>query len=297
MALLTAACNKDDSDSSSSSGDPKKPTLAIPNSNTAARYDVAQDGGALDFVEFPANGTFIVGERSMGYVDVKDGKCTPQDNNTYLLEGWGTVAVKLTEAGDGYLLDVTPNGSSTVTVPVTLKKASMTDGESRKLCNRWDLKSIRLQMRILTNRFDREYTQDQQDQMQTEVVDFLKSSIPENIQSAMGVDFNDIIDINSLIQSDGFYTQYTLTTLGTLVVKGMNDNRKVGTWAWTDSKKAAISATLPYEETFEAKVSYRGEQLCIAPKIKVLEDMMGQFGSIAQLAFSWELDMYCDKKE
>ena len=300
--LMTAACSKDDESNSSSEGGSTPPALQIPNSKTAVHYDAKQADGHIDFVELPANGTYIIGLRTSYNVkargmddvtSVVEGKCTPKENNEYLLDGFGTVVVKTTEAGDGYLLAVTPQGGSTEEVPVTLKKATLLDGESKKLCATWNLATIRLQMRILTSRFDKEYTEDQLGDMQTDVVAFLKGAIPDAIQSSLPP-IENLIDIQSLVAGGGLYHRYTMTSLGTLVLESAYET-KAGTWRWADSNKKSIEATLPYGDSFSAGISYRGEQLCVQPKIEALEQMMSQFGAIGSLAFSWELDLYCDK--
>lgn len=300
--LMTAACSKDDENSSSSSGgSTTPPALQIPSSSTPVRYEATQDGGKIDFVELPANGTYIIGLRAsydvkmrgMIAASVVEGKSTPQENNVYQLDGFGTVQVKTTEAGDGYLLAVTPQGGSTEEVPVTLKKATLLDGESKKLCATWNLSTIRLQMRILTSRFDKEYTEDQLGDMQTDVVAYLKDAIPDAIQTSLPP-IENLIDIQSLVAGGGLYHRYTMTSLGTLVLESAYET-KAGTWRWADSNKKSIEATLPYGDSFSAGISYRGEQLCLQPQIDALEQMMSQFGAIGSLAFSWELDMYCDK--
>lgn len=300
--LMTAACSKDDENSSSSSGgSTTPPALQIPSSSTPVRYEATQDGGKIDFVELPANGTYIIGLRAsydvkmrgMIAASVVEGKSTPQENNVYQLDGFGTVQVKTTEAGDGYLLAVTPQGGSTEEVPVTLKKATLLDGESKKLCATWNLATIRLQMRILTSRFDKEYTDDQLGDMQTDVVAYLKDAIPDAIQSSLPP-IENLIDIQSLVAGGGLYHRYTMTSLGTLVLESAYET-KAGTWRWADSNKKSIEATLPYGDSFSAGISYRGEQLCLQPQIDALEQMMSQFGAIGSLAFSWELDLYCDK--
>ncbi len=305
LTVMMAACSKDDSSTtdggSTEPGNKPKVALNIPKAGTAARYDVTLATSDIDFVELAPTGNYIVGLRVApvrsieDVVDVEEGKWTAKENNEYQLEGWGDIALKVNEAGDALLMSVTPEGGSTVELPVTLKTAKMNDNETRQLAHSWELTSIRLKVRIVSNRFDKEYTEDQLPQMQQDVVEYLNEAIPDNFKDMIG-DVSSLINVEDIVKSDRFYHRYTFTTIGSIVADSYY-GIKTGTWSWSDSKRQTIAATLPYEETFAAGISYRDIQLCVEPKVQEIEDVRSRLGVLASIGFDFGLYMYYDKAD
>lgn len=306
LTVMMAACSKDDSSTtdggSTEPGNKPKVALNIPKAGTAARYDVTLATSDIDFVELAPTGNYIVGLRvapvkaNEDVVDVVEGQWASKDNNEYQLAGWGSIALKVNEAGDALLMSVTlEDEEGTEELPVTLTTAKMSDNETRQLARSWELTSIRLKLRIALETFNNEYTQDQLPQMQTDLVQFLNKAIPDNLKDLIG-DVSSLINVEDIVYSDRFYHRYTFTTIGSIVADSYY-GIKTGTWSWSDSKRQTIAATLPYEETFAADISYRDIQLCVEPKVQEIEDVRSRLGVLAKIGFDFDLYMYYDKAD
>ena len=301
--LVFAACSKDEEKSGSDSG-PIPPKTIIPTPGTAARYDVVTEDGLVDFVELTTTGTYIVGERQTDsnaktrgaedVVRVVEGTVTSKEGNEYQLNGWGTIVVKTTEAGDAFLLSVTPTGGTTEELPVTLTKASFYDATALKMSAAWELASLRLELRVLTSKFEREGTLDELPQMQEDLIHFLEGivdDLPESVRES--IDIYNLVDLNELITSPNFFTHVTFTTTGTVVTKRFQESA-VGAWKWTETEKSFMVA-YPYEQYYAAGVSFRNDQLRLEPVIEALEDAKERLGAVGSLAFSCHAYAFFDK--
>ena len=302
MMLLVTACSKDDN-GNSGSGEPYVPTLNIPAAGTPVQYVAAQENSVITFVELTADGTYIVGEPALvrgaeSTTCVIEGKWKAKENNEYLLEGWGTMVVKVNEAGNAYVLSLTPADGVTTDVTVALVRG-LTDDASRKLAASWNAATVRAYVRIMTKTFDKEYTQEELPQAKEDMLEYLNdvmSIVPESVREQLGdiSELADQIDIAAIVQSDEFYTSYTLTTCGTVLLKS-EDALVAGTWNWLDSKKTSISLTPPTGEPLTGNVSYRQAQLCFEPLIQEIAEVKERLGLLATLGLDLHVYLYFDK--
>ena len=300
--LVFAACSKDEEKS-----DPVVPEPEPPSSNTAARYNVTSEGGLIDFVEIvPTTGNYIVGERQVAsgvktradkdVVRVVEGKFTAKEDNEYQLNGWGSVVVKTTEAGDGFLLSATPTDGATVELPVTLQKSIAYDATTTQMSAAWELATVRIDLKVLKDEFDRECTLEELPQLQEDLKAFLEeedivSKLPEGIRES--VDIDEIADFSDLASNPLFFNQVRFTTTGTAITK-RPEECVVANWRWTEPGKSFV-ISFPDQGDNTAGVSFRNDQLCIEPVIPQVEEIKAQMGAFVTLAFSCRVFAYFDK--
>lgn len=306
--LVFAACSKDEEKSDPGPGpvgpEPIVP-LVIPSSNTAARYNVTSEGGLIDFVEIvPTTGNYIVGERQAAsgvktradkdVVRVVEGKFTAKEDNEYQLNGWGTVIVKFNEAGDGFLLSATPTDGATVELPVTLQKSIAYDATTTQMSAAWELATVRIDLKVLKDEFNRECTLEELPQLQEDLIPFLESvvdDLPESIRES--VDIYEMADFSDLTSNPLFFNQVQFTTTGTAITK-RPEECVVASWRWTESGKSFV-ISFPDQGDNTAGVSFRNDQLCIEPVIPQVEEIKAQMGAFVTLAFSCRVFVYFDK--
>lgn len=305
--LVFAACSKDEEKSDPGSGpvvlEPEP--LVIPSSKTAARYNVTSEGGLIDFVEIvPSTGNYIVGERQAAsgvktradkdVVRVVEGIFTAKEGNEYQLNGWGTVIVKFNEAGDGFLLSATPTDGATVELPVTLQKSIAYDATTTQMSAAWELATVRIDLKVLSSKFDRECTLDELPQLQEDLISFFEEvvdDLPESVRES--VDIYEMADFSDLTSNPLFFNQVRFTTTGTAITK-RPEECVVANWRWTEPGKSFV-ISFPGQEDNTAGVSFRNDQLCIEPVIPQVEEIKAQMGAFVALAFSCRVFAYFDK--
>ena len=259
----------------------------------------------IDFVEIvPTTGNYIVGERQgasgvktradKDVVRVVEGKFTAKEGNEYQLNSWGTVIVKFNEAGDGFLLSATPTDGATVELPVTLQKSIAYDATTTQMSAAWELATVRIDLKVLSSKFDRECTLEELPQLQEDLIPFLEGvvdDLPESVRES--VDIYEMVDFSDLASNPLFFNQVRFTTTGTAITK-RPEECVVANWRWTEPGKSFV-ISFPGQEDNTAGVSFRNDQLCIEPVIPQVEEIKERMGAFVALAFSCRVFAYFDK--
>ena len=167
--LSFTACSSDDDDNGG--------TLDVPAyKDVSALYTITQSGSNYSSIELTESGNYVIVRnssnsrreitravaneklagfvvspwfsdmtRSTTYNNIITGKYTKNGDNTFVLEGFGTIAV--TSAGDSsYSLEITENGSQPYTLTAARKEQYPGAEQTVKLCRTWHISSIRMLM-------------------------------------------------------------------------------------------------------------------------------------------------------
>lgn len=278
--IIFTACSKDD-DSSSTGGTTAPATL--PQAGSDARYSITSENSDIDFIELTSSMTYIVAQkgamqrrtRSVDDPLIIEGNYTFKDG-VYYLEGWGTIVISTSEDGQ-VTLDVTPEGNTeAITLTADYDKPVLTDGNAKKLCKSWTFGTYHITMRILTKKFDREYTPEQMKNMPYDVEAFLVDAAP----LGLGEYFEDMpLDDLGFSEEDfeDVPEKFVFTTYGT-VLSYYPYETEIDYWKWVDQKKGIIQIGdeefLEDEEPVVFTVSYRGSQLYLELVLPSLDEMM-----------------------
>ncbi|MCM1072033.1 MAG: hypothetical protein NC210_08110 [[Clostridium] fimetarium] len=241
-----ASCSSDDDDKESTQ------TLATPKyEEDAALFVIDTPSSPYGSVELTAAGYYIV--TPSGYVNnapakkamlkaasrtvqIYEGKYTKQGDNTYVLDGFGTITVTMdgeTAASLDFSLD---NGRD-----FTLKAERQTQYADSKmtnnLCRSWEISRFRLTMKLNGRKlFDKEVAINNL----KELYDALHKADPD---WEPGDD--DDMDFSEMPH------QVIFTKAGTYMVKYTDQSLAVSTWGWEDPSKGLLRYSWDYEHLYD----------------------------------------------
>lgn len=146
----------------------------------AAKYVITDNNSPVESVEFTESGNYIItnngysaayartksiltsksmlvaklgknlvkarknaARESTPYSPILYGKYTKTGENTYELEGWGTIIVKTDATGNAYSLEFKPKGGTSYTYTATKENRNLNSSNSNKLCRTWGFEKIR----------------------------------------------------------------------------------------------------------------------------------------------------------
>lgn len=278
--MMFTACSKDD-DGNGTGG--STPSAVLPQAGSDARYSITSENSNIDFIELTSNMTYIVAQKGAMQYQTKsvadplitEGNYTVKDG-VYYLEGWGTIVISTSEDGQ-ITLDVTPEGSTeATTLTADYDKPVLTDGNAKKLCKSWTFGTYRIMLRVLTKKFDKEYTPEQMKNMPYDVKAFLVDAAPlglgeyfENMSlDELGFSEEDFEDVPE---------KFVFTSYGTVLSYYPSDT-EIDYWKWVDQKKGIIQIgdeeDFSDEEFTNFTVSYRGSQLYLELVMPALDEML-----------------------
>lgn len=179
------------------------------------------------------------------------GKYTMNGDNTYVLEGFGTITVAK-DSGTAVSLTIQESGKSPYVLTASESQPVAASGATNKLCRTWSFDKIRLAIPAL--RFDGTYPA---------TLDGLKQMANDLASKAGGtVDSDDFLDL------DEMPTEIIFTKAGTYMVKYKNEKLAIANWRWEKESEGVLRYTWSYGNfnsgsAGNVKVSYSGNHLVV----------------------------------
>lgn len=198
----------------------------------------------------------VHGTRS--YSEILYGKYTKTGDDTYYLEGFGTMTITSDASGNAYSLVITPNGGAAKEYTAKKQNADLNSDMSNKLCRTWSLVKFRMYMR-----YEGETLFDETDAtlegLVKKIYNSLKKKFPEMSEDEFDFD----------MEVDAMPEQVIFTKSGTYVVYYTNSELAVSTWKWGDESKGILRYSWnpdSFDDEYESgdvKVEFKGGQLHI----------------------------------
>jgi len=265
--------------------------------NVSAKYEVSTDNSEnISSIELTASGNYIVAfgksdqwarstepaadskqQRFLGmkakiaktraayYDKVVEGKFVKENDNTFRLEGWGTVTV-LENNGNAYSLIITLANGTRLPTLTAKKTTQMADNEKTNfLCRTWTFSSLRMILVVGgKTMYDKEYPITQLENFGADMYEMAKNITPDDVD-----DLEDYLDEWEDEEED-VPTGVIFTKSGTYMPLYKNSSLAISTWAWENIDTGLMRYSWNYDNMYDpnesgnVKVGSRGQQLMIS---------------------------------
>jgi len=158
------------------------------------------------------------------------GKYTKTGDNTYVLEGFGSVEVVTDGNGNAVSLKITRTGGRAETYTATKLNKNLNSAMSNKLCRTWSIEGLRMYIRLngktMMDISGRTFAE-----LVKNVDEWAKKNIPDYDEGDLG-----LIEILGEIQPK----QVVFTKTGTYMVYYENSTLAVATWRWYNKAETTL---------------------------------------------------------
>lgn len=247
--------------------------------DVSAKYVIQGNTGPYKSIELTASGNYVIVKRTSAPSYVKGffgqmeeatrattsgniiyGKFTKKSDTEFELKDFGTIVVE-TEVGTGNtILNITPNGGTTMSLPAqrTEQMDSPANSFTSKLCRTWSVASFRYTI-LMGGQvfFDGEYT----------TMEAMAVALANKAKS-LGYSDADVSDL-----TDGSIEmnpkQIIFSKSGTYLVVYKNSSLAVSTWTWKNESQGILHYSWDYDNMYSTGISgdvqlfWRNNQLAI----------------------------------
>ena len=211
----------------------------------AALYQITSTDSEYASIELTASGNYIILPSWMAYtrsVDRKssfffsnsnltraeyygiiEGKYTKTGENTYNLQGFGTLTV-VEDGGSTVNLEILLNNGNEINLTAAVKNQYADSEMTNNLCRTWNINDINIRI----------------------VIDgktYLSHSFNKNNYKDYLDDYDEVMDFD-----DGFPEQVIFTKAGTYMVTYTNDALAVSTWSWVNQNQGTLRYSWDYDD-------------------------------------------------
>jgi len=290
LSLVLSAC-------SSSSDDEFDPiSLDTPKySDFCAKYVITSADAEYSSVEFTESGDYIIRTntstyaaspseagitsiltgpwqptRATWYLNIIHGKYTMTDENTFVLEGFGTIHVTK-GSGSAVSLEITKlDGSSPTPYPATKEESGPGKEKTIALCRTWGIESIRMIVRASGDgrSFNFDETIKGGDLKQL-YMNFVKKLVSDGLASSSTIERYESILVDADVKNVIF------TQAGSYIVTYEGDYLAVSTWTWNNYEQGILRYSWDYS-SMTSPVASNNATVKFSGKKCILEEEQSQ---------------------
>lgn len=303
---FTACSSSDDNGNGGGSITTDEPvTLDAPqNKAESALYTINSSSSEYSSIELTESGNYVIIKKSAGakamvfdnvehagivtapwtsektranaYNNIISGSYTKTDDNTYVLEGFGTIVV--TKSGDtAASLQITPEGSSAYTLTASVKTQYPDSEATFRLCRTWKMTAMRLQLSVSvpdmgneTFNYDKTVAggdipalmNDFYEQMMRWTMNLVNRYAAQyGEQPIPQAELNKYMEEELKETREQIYKQYKsveniiFTQAGTYMVLYGDQSLAVATWTWNDNTNKSLRFSWNYSNMSSAAMS------------------------------------------
>ena len=303
--LTLAACSSDDDDNNGPAQPPVANFDEPAHAAEAAKFVIKESSSNIRSVEFTESGNYIITTEAASapsaapaksakskvvsalsrnlmarkqmtreydvYSPILYGKYTKTNDNTYVLEGWGTVTVNTDAQSGAYALELQPTGGQSQTLTATKENANKNSTNSTRLCRTWEIAKQNFYMK-----YNGRYMMNLTANTFVELAEKLKNWAQQNDDEYDPEEWEYILQVYKDVEPK----QVVFTKTGTYMVYYKNEKLAVSTWRWTNDAETRLQYSWtndfndtenPYMGGF-VDISFQGNQLLMTEKKSESED-------------------------
>ncbi len=234
--------------------------LFVIDQSTVTPYGSIELTAAGNYIVVPSqyvNNSYAKGKSMLRYasrtVQIIEGKYTKRGDNTYVLEGFGTVTVTM-EGESAASLDISLDNGTDFTLTAARQTQYPDSKMTSNLCRSWKATHLRLLVKAYgRTMFDKEASVNNLEDLINALIDAYKKSDPDDEPGDA-----DELDLSN------FPDEVIFSKAGTYMVKYRNSTLAISTWGWEDQDKGTLRYSWDYEHLYDpdysgvVKVSFPG---------------------------------------
>ncbi len=197
------------------------------------------------------------------YSEIAYGTYTKTGDDSYTLNGFGTVTVTRDAQGHPTSLTITRNGGTPEAVHVTQQNADLNSAMSNSLCRTWRITGYRTIQKINGETF-MDLTDDTFIGLMKKMEDWAKKNDPEYAPSDW--------DYSEIEEDETFVEQVIFTKSGTYMVLYEGNRLAISTWKWENEKTGLLRYSwnpdnfYDEDESGEVTVFFQNNKLFLGSK-------------------------------
>lgn len=222
----------------------------------SGNYIITKNSSAVGYARNMEKVSFVMAQpwavaTRAGYSQIIYGKYTMNGDNTYVLEGFGTITVAK-DSGTAVSLTIQETGKESYVLTASESQPIAASGATNKLCRTWSFDKIRLRIPVVG--FDGTYA--------------ATSDGVKQMASDLSKKVGETVDPDELINLNNMPTEIIFTKAGTYMVKYKNGSLAIAKWFWKDEAEGVLRYSWNYESfntgvSGNANISYSGNHLIV----------------------------------
>lgn len=310
MSVGFVSCSKDDDDSNGSLGIPAY-------KDVSALYKVTSGSSEFSSFEFTESGNYVIVKknnnykvnskysnrvtglmvapwcenttRSTSYNNIIYGKYTDKGNNTFELEGFGTVTVK-TDANGGYSLEIAPLNSTPYTLTAAKQEQYVGSERTNNLCRTWRIENIKMVLEGTIMRdnksydfkFDENVNGGNCPELMYKIaasalrwaIDVTGESVPQSVIEEK------LAELKKEYESFPVAETMLFAQTGTYLVTYANNTLAVSTWSWNGNSGNQLRYSWDYsnmnsESSGDCSIDFNGNRCIITEERSTTISFLG----------------------